>query len=222
MARIPERRTGRPLRRVALAVAIFLACVCCFAVAPASGVPQLLCAPTAQCSVSVSGGSSRGRTVDVVGDSITYLSSPEIRRSLSSYSYTIRATEGDTMDQMFPAIQELSADPARDWVVELGTNDAREIGGDWSASYAQEVAALQPEPCVLLVTVNPRIGARAALIDRDMDWTALTNHHVHLLDWGTLEWDSPRWVDPDGIHPTAKGSAELAKLIRLALRQDCR
>lgn len=209
------------MRRGAVAAAIG-AMVLGLVGVPAVAASQLGCPQGLTCSVSVSGGARRGPTVDVVGDSITYKSTPYLRHALVDYAYTIRAHEGYTMAQMFPTIEALLATPPRAWVIELGTNDVR-TGADWSADYAQETAALQDQACVVLVTVNPRLGDGAATaLDADMRATAAADSDVHLVDWGTVEFDNPKWVDADGIHPTPSGSAELARLIRLALRRACR
>jgi lysophospholipase L1-like esterase len=197
------------------------ACVVCGSLlvgVTAAGARQLACSLPI-CTVSVTGGDGH-KTADVVGDSITFKSVPDIERSLVAYSYSIRATEGYTMAQMFPAIEQQLARPPDAWIIELGTNDVRSLT-NWSVNFENEASALRGQRCVILVTVNPRISAAADALDADMDLLTVENHDFHVLDWGNAEWDNPHWVDADGIHPSGKGSAELAKLMRVALRQDC-
>lgn len=179
---------------------------------------QLPC--TATCTVSESGGAQHKHSVAVVGDSITYMSSNYIKRSLERYHYTIDATTGETMAQMYPAIQRRLPTSPDAWIVELGTNDARSWS-DWQSGYNQEVNGLATQRCVVLVSVNPRLGSAATSIDQAIQSTVQGHGNFHELDWGNIEWQNPKWVDPEGIHPGPQGSAELAKLMRLAVRNVC-
>jgi lysophospholipase L1-like esterase len=203
----------RPLVAVVLAGALLMG----FGGTEAFG-SQLLCKAT--CTVSESGGAQHRHSVAVVGDSITYMSSKYIRSSLRAYHYAIDATTGQNMAQMYPAIQQLLPTSPDTWVVELGTNDARTLS-DWTSAFSQEVTTLAAQPCVVLVSVNPRINSTATAIDDAMSRAALGHSNFHVLDWGNIEWQKPQWVGPDGIHPGPQGSAELAKMMRLAVHHDC-
>lgn len=183
---------------------------------------QLSCpASAAHCTLSVSGGNSHVHTVAVVGDSITYMSGPYIESSLRGDGYRIDATTGYWMAQMYPAIQQVLPTSPSAWVVELGTNDARFGNANWSADFSKEVNALAAQRCVVLVTVNPRLDSIATGIDQAIASTVAGQSNFHSLDWGNIEWQRPKWVAPDGIHPGPQGSAELAKLMRLTVRHDC-
>jgi len=181
---------------------------------------QLLC-PGVACTVVVSGGAPHGRSVAVVGDSITYLSSPDIRGALRDYQYTIHATGGQTMAQMYPVIRQLASAPRHAWVVELGTNDALGSNPTWSAAFDAEVTTLASQPCVVLVSVNPRLGPTAVSLDRAISSVVLGHRNFHLLDWGTIEWQEPKWVSADGIHPDPQGSRKLAQLMKQSIHSSC-
>jgi hypothetical protein len=192
-----------------------------FAAVPAAA-RQISCpATTAHCTLSVNGGNARGHTVAVVGDSITYMSGLYIESSLRGDGYRIDATSGYTMALMYPAIQQLLPTSPAAWVVELGTNDARFGTPSWSADFSKEVNALASQRCVVLVSVNPRLGSIAVSLDQAIASTVAGQSNFHELDWGDIEWQHPRWVAPDGIHPGPQGSAELAKLMRLTVRNVC-
>jgi lysophospholipase L1-like esterase len=45
--------------------------------------------------------------------------------------------------------------------------------------------------------------------------------NVHLLDWGTIEYQNPAWLSGDGIHPTPAGQAALAALETQELQHAC-
>ncbi len=204
-------------------VALGLACALPlgFSVVPASAQPVSCPATTAHCTLSVSGGNPHGHTVAVVGDSITYFSSPYIERSLRGDGYRIDATTGYWMPQMYPAIQQLLPSSPAAWVVELGTNDARYGNANWPSDLSREVNAIAAQRCVVLVTVNPRLGSIATGIDQAIASTVAGQSNFHSLDWGNIEWQKPKWVSPDGIHPSPRGRAELAKLMRLTVRNLC-
>jgi hypothetical protein len=96
--------------------------------------------------------------VAVVGDSITYLSSPYIERTLKSDGYAIRAKESQIMAQVYPYLQSLVGTSPYGWIIELGTNDARSGIANWATAFNQEVSTLTSQRCVVLDTVNPRIS----------------------------------------------------------------
>jgi len=205
------------MRKLAVVLAVVGASLG-FGVSQAVGA-QLYC--NGICSVSESGGAQHSHTVALVGDSITYESSNYIRSSLRSYHYTIDAITGQTMAEMYPVIQQLVPTSPYAWVVELGTNDARFGNANWSADFSKEVSTLASQRCVVLLSVNPRLGSIAAAIDQAISSTVASQSNFHELDWGNIEWQNRKWVSPDGIHPGPQGSAELAKLMRLSVHNVC-
>lgn len=42
--------------------------------------------------------------------------------------------------------------------------------------------------------------------------TAYSNREFHVLDWGNIEYENPKWRDPDGVHPNRSGQMELDSL----------
>ena len=76
--------------------------------------------------VYMTGGKVTGKHVFDVEDSITDISSHDIGRSLSRYSYVIDATVGITMARQLPTIQHVVATtPPQYWIVEHGTKTGR-------------------------------------------------------------------------------------------------
>ena len=69
----------------------------------------------------------------------------------------------------------------------------------------------------LFRTRSPRCAAGAGLLGNGQSEVG-----VGCLDWGNAVWENPKLGDADGIHPSPRGSEELAKLMRQALRDDCR
>ncbi len=119
----------------------------------------------------------------MVGDSITYFSSPYVERSLEADWYGIDATTGYWMTQMSPATQQLLPRSSAAWVVELGTNDARYGNGNGFAHLSREVEALRTQRCVVLVTVSPRLGSIATGIDQAaIASTVAGQSNFHSLD----------------------------------------
>jgi len=157
-------------------------------------------------------------TVAIFGDSITHNSMSELTRALRHYNLYVDAVSGTTMADHLARIQHVeSAGQTPDWLIELGTNDAIRGNPNWGSDFANEVAALQSQPCVVLLTVNPRLGAIGAGINQAIASAVATHPNFHSLDWGDIELNKPQWLLSDGIHPTKSGSAELAKLDRKAI-----
>lgn len=202
--------------------------------------------PVAACTVGVVGtlvlvlgaclsiGNPNRPKVDIVGDSITSMSQPSIVRALTpGYQLNLYARPGATMYQLLPAIKAMMADDdgrAADWILEAGTNDMAWLeNGDrddpyWWWALEQEVAAVASAQCVVLLTVSPVLGLtdpNATLLDADIDALPASHPNFHVLTWGTIEYENPSWVEPDHIHPTRAGQAELARLELGALHADC-
>ena len=64
-------------------------------------------------------------------------------------------------------------------------------------------------------------GAIADQINDALARLALGHANVHILDWGYLEYGNPAWLEPDLIHPTPSGQAELATLETQEIRRYC-
>jgi hypothetical protein len=162
-------------------------------------------------------------TVYVVGDSITYLSEADISADLSNAGYqaNISATPGVKIGQSLANITTLAQHQPWAWIIELGTDDAGAHDTVWPEPFLAEWSAVSPAKCVIYVTVSPRSGPVAQQIDASMQQLAEAHSNVHLLDWGTIEYQNPSWVSADGIHPTPAGQAALAALETQALQHAC-
>jgi lysophospholipase L1-like esterase len=159
-----------------------------------------------------------------VGDSITEMSKSALREIVGpSYRLTIYSRNGTTIHYWLPIIRlRTSKTPQHDWIVELGTNDAGQSNRHWARDFRNEVAMLSEQPCVILVTVNPRHDwPIAGAIDTAISNVVAAEPQFHVLDWGSYEWSSPGWLMSDGVHPTPAGRAALASLEAAALADDC-
>jgi hypothetical protein len=151
--------------------------------------------------------------VAIIGDSIDQLAQHNLTRSLRLYNVYFDAVGGTTMADHLVKIERIaSGGQPRDWVIELGTNDALGRNANWAADFANEVAAVQAQTCVVFVTVNIRIGPISTGINDAIANAVATHANFHMLDWGNIELRNPQWLQPDGIHPTKSGDAQLAKL----------
>ncbi|HUY85706.1 MAG TPA: hypothetical protein VMU77_01225, partial [Acidimicrobiales bacterium] len=99
-------------------------------------------------------------SVDVVGDSITYLSRASIQTSLSAngYSPTIRAVPGAKIVQSLSTVDALAAHPPTDWIIELGTDDAGASNTGWSLPFLATWKAVSRSACVIFVTISTEAG----------------------------------------------------------------
>ena len=170
----------------------------------------------------VTGGRGKRHVFDI-GDSITAFTEPRLTSTLRHYRYTIFGYPGVPMAPMLGVIQSVVANvPSQDWVVELGTNDQGIGNASWATNFGNEVATLQTQHCVIFVTIYPTLGTIAAGINVAIDTAVASHANFHVLDWGTIEFQNPKWLQADRIHPSATGQVELADLERTALRQSCR
>lgn len=159
--------------------------------------------------------------VAIVGDSITYLARTDLAHALRHYNLYIDAVDKTTMAEHLQKIEQLASDgQPRDWVIELGTNDAlpEPSNPNWATDFANEAAALQNQRCVVFLTVNPRLGSIATGINGAIADAVATHSNFHSIDWGDIEFRKSQWLQSDGIHPTKAGDVELAKLEHQAIR----
>jgi lysophospholipase L1-like esterase len=170
--------------------------------------------------VTIAAQGSPAANVAVVGDSITNLARSDVIRDFRQYNLYLDAIGGTTMAEHLSKIQDVAGDGQQwNWVIELGTNDAlpEPSNPNWATDFANEVAAVQSQRCVVFVTVNPRFGTIAKGIDQAIASAVASHPNFHTLDWGDIEFRKPAWLGPDGIHPTTAGDAELAKLMRQSI-----
>lgn len=162
-------------------------------------------------------------TVAVVGDSISALSRQWLAVSLfdAGYLSTIDAVPGITMAQAEPAITQLAKQHPNVWIIELGTNDALGKNPLWEEPFLAEWLQVRSSQCVIYVSVSPRPGLIAAQIDTTLAGLAREHSNVHVLDWGNLEYGNPSWLEPDKIHPTPAGQAELGSLEAQEVQRYC-
>ena len=167
--------------------------------------------------------SSGPPTVAVVGDSITELSQQSINASLTQAGYrpTVQATIGIEMVQAVPSVDQLAQQDPSDWIIELGTNDAGRNNPLWQLPFLAIWHQVRSSGCVIYLSVSQRAGPIATQINSSLAGLARAHANVHILDWGGLEYLNPAWLEPDLIHPTPAGQAELAALETQEIRHSC-
>jgi hypothetical protein len=144
------------------------------------------------------------------------LSQADISSALTDAGYrpTISGTPGVKIGQAQNEVATLAQQQTWAWIVELGTNDAGARDSVWSEPFLVELTAISPATCVVYVTVSERAGPVALQIDSSIDMLAASHPNVHVLDWGTIEYQNPAWVTADGIHPTPEGQAGRSRWAR--------
>jgi hypothetical protein len=194
--------------------------------------PTVRLNPVWSVSPCYAGDLSKVRTA-VVGDSIVFVSQPSLEAMLRPRAaYMISGQIGWTIGQQQPAIfTDLynPEGPARDWIVNLGTNDAIQDDTAWRSAYDAMVAQLVGQPCVLLTTVSTEADTVghdtiAAQINAAEAATAAAHGNVHVVDWsGLVHVDSHlgQWLLPDRIHPNRAGQEALAAMYGRALDRFC-
>ena len=163
------------------------------------------------------------KNVAIIGDSITKLAEHNLEHALHGYNLVMDAVGGTTMADHLQKIKSIESDgQPRDWVIELGSNDAlpEQANPNWAKDFANEVAALQTQRCVVFVTVNPQFGTIASGINRAIAGAVATHANFHSFDWGNIEYRKPQWLWSDHIHPSKSGVVELTKLDRKAIRDS--
>lgn len=177
-------------------------------------------------------------SVAVIGDSITALGGEALDRDLGGrVDLQLSGNFGETVAQVLPKAEALSAQDFDQVFINLGTNDVLQgLPVPESMQAMREMVALFDEAvCVHLVTVNehmvhPERGAvseGARQLNEAMVEFAEADERVRIVDWNAVASDSLDGGDPptstltdDSIHPTDEGFERLDELYLDAL-DDC-
>jgi hypothetical protein len=170
--------------------------------------------------------------VAVIGDSITYVSAPEIGDALDGdWAPSIDGRPGFTVVDQLPAARALAADRPEQVVINLGTNDVTGTGdlGTALAALAEMVALFPDAECIHVVTVSElmRIDERnaperAAAFNEGVRALAATDPRLRVIDW-TETMQAAQAADPDlvltddTVHPSLEGQRLLADTYRDAV-----
>jgi hypothetical protein len=132
----------------------------------------------------------------------------------------IDATVGINMARSLPTIQRAVANaPPQDWIIELETNDLANVNAQ--QAFTNEIHAVSGQSC-RAPHHKSTSGKIVQALNQRMWTLAATNPTFHVLDWGNIEYENPKWTFGDVVHPTVKGQSKLASLERWALKADCR
>ncbi|MDA8340636.1 MAG: GDSL-type esterase/lipase family protein [Actinomycetota bacterium] len=171
--------------------------------------------------------------VAVVGDSIVFVSQPDIEAVLDRRAATMVSGQvGWTIAQQQAAVVtdlDNPDGPPADWIVDLGTNDAVFANRQWRPAYDAMVASLAGQSCVLLTTVSSEADAMGgttigAAIDRAERATVASHPNFHLVDWNAAVHQGSHlrtWLMDDRIHPNRAGQQALAAMYLGALEHQC-
>lgn len=174
------------------------------------------------CAMTIPAGAEPAANVAIVGDSISAMTSREYQIDLRADHLLIDAVGGTRIADHLSTLEALAP---RTWdvVIELGTNDAAErpLDSTWTTPWDEQESAVVSQPCVVFVTVDPKLGAIAQGIDAAIANAVASHSNFHVVDWGDIEWQHQRWMRSDNIHPTTDGSAELAHLVHDELATYC-
>ena len=168
----------------------------------------------------------RGRSIAVLGDSLTVQARDHLRGLLADDALKVAALFGEGMSggplsegigsPIMPAVvREYADDPPDVVVVALGTNDVWQPGlglASFERSWHTMTRSFD-EACIVGVTVTETTGALrysaddAATVNRVIRRTADV-----VVDWAELGSD-PRYTGADQIHLTEEGRRRFAQLI---------
>lgn len=161
-----------------------------------------------------------------VGDSITDLMRGDLEHRFRVDDEHLKAVPGKTLSDMSQAAQELGQLPAKQAVVNLGTNDAlKGTPADQASAQLLHVLGSYPNAtCVHAVTINERMittngintGQLAANLNTTIrQWAAQDPARHKVVDWAAIVVDYDNAGKPEGaltfdtVHPTDLGKQKL-------------
>lgn len=180
-------------------------------------------------------GPTNGRTVAVVGDSITHYSESPIA---SAFPKDRRSVEGipsiDLPDGRTRLVKPVASTAPDVVVVELGVNSAREV---WTSDDAHQIDLIMRDladvPCVVWVTptaLSPSyfdhlgkgtIASRIEQMRKSVARRVAQYPNLHLADFGAVQGKHAEWFQADHLHPNAEGQKALATFMQMAVADAC-
>jgi hypothetical protein len=179
--------------------------------------------------------SGNASTVGIVGDSITFLSTPSIEHDLKGWQYNIQAQKGKTIPDMLPVLESRimkgPGGPPHSVVINLGTNDVIHSNRHWLSDWHTLMADTAAVPCEVLFTINDiadayirRPGGPTA---QDINRLIVRAHQadptrVHVIDWNAEVRATGSVISLEGVHPATVGQQWIGAQVARTLDRDCR
>jgi hypothetical protein len=175
------------------------------------------------CEVKETGysGNPEGPPVLLMGDSIFYGASPALHAALDAeHAVWIHAVAGWDFPLMIQEMQQPVQPAPWATVINLGTNDAIRTDLAQMEAGLEELIALQPADCLVLVTITesrPNEPATNALSAAFND--VLRAEADVVVEWADELAQHPEYAGDDGVHLYDDGNVALAGLVADALDQ---
>ncbi len=187
---------------------------------PATGLASGQAANQARCTASTAGAA--------IGDSVLWMAADNygqkraLQRALGGSSATVDAKTGRQFQQGISAMRAALGPKACAAVISLGTN-----GPVKPEQWKEMMGVVKRVPRVVVVNTYTRDNKTRRDGQAQFWMDALnaqiaglrSNKNVRVVDWYGPASRNSSLLEPDGVHPNAKGSAEFAKLVIRALNQ---
>lgn len=180
-------------------------------------------------------------SVAVMGDSLVFLSTADLRSQLSPLypNPEVAGILGIGIAGMRLGIEQMHDSKHPDAVViALGTNDAcfaesatspQQKAAEIQNSIAQQEGVLQTlsdTPCVIWVGVQEHNASLNLLLwgpqlNAGFQTNVAAHPNAHFLDWESQMKAHPEWQHPDGLHFSETGTVAYATAITQAVSQLC-
>ncbi len=173
-------------------------------------------------------------TVAFLGDSISVVTSPEIKTELGGdYTPDIAAVLGIQAGQMIPAGQRAAAKDPDQVVIELGSNDVLHGAnlGNAQADLLKLISLFPNARCIHMVNIDTHmtdngtpLGPRAGTLNVALSRLHAADKRIDIIDWNQIVSADIAAHPPSGtpltddtVHPNPAGRALLATAIKTAL-----
>jgi hypothetical protein len=188
-----------------------------------SAIVALAAAGAAPLMAGAPADSSLSRRLLVNGDSLAVGTAPYIPRALRRW----RVTQSTAISRHAPegasVLRAYGRGLPRVIHVSLGTNDdPRNLSG-FRAAIRAVMAAAGPRRCVVWANiVRPAVaGASYAGYNRVLAQESRPRENLRVVNWARMVRRNPHWLAGDGVHVSADGYQERARVIATSVRR-CR
>jgi lysophospholipase L1-like esterase len=174
--------------------------------------------------LSIPGGAPAGAAAGrlfVDGDSLAVGTRPHIRRELRDWQVTHSVAVGRHTSEGVAVLRSLGAPLPPVIHVSLGTNDDPRRVARFRKAIRTVLDIVGPDRCVVWTNIvrPPVAGVGSAGYNRALARESRSEERLRVVGWARLVRENPHWLRKDGVHATAAGYRERARVVARSVRR---
>jgi hypothetical protein len=157
----------------------------------------------------------------VDGDSLAVGTRPHIRRELRGWKVTHSVAVGRQTSEGVAVLRSLGPSLPAVIHVSLGTNDDPRNVSRFRAAIGAVLNIAGPNRCVVWTNIvrPPVAGVGYDRYNRALARESRPEERLRVVNWVRLVRENPHWLRRDGVHATAEGYRQRARVVARSVRR---